>query len=90
MMRRRPTRVRMSSQDVRDLTSPGSSSRRPAPLSSSTVVERLTAGDEDEIKPDLYKSLPLPSPLPELAEDYYLILPLQFRFLRKDSPLLQN
>ena len=43
--------------------------------------------EEVPIESDLAKSLGLP---PDQLEDYLLILPLQFRFLRKDSPLLQN
>ena len=45
----------------------------------------LTTGDPLEIKSDLTKSFS-----PQELEDYLLVLPLQFRFLRKDSPLLQN
>ena len=48
----------------------------------------LMTGDPLEIKSDLTKEIPLDSP--QELEDYLLVLPLQFRFLRKDSPLLQN
>ena len=47
-----------------------------------SVVE--TSDGEPEISLDLFQS---PG---RLARDYYLILPLQFRFLRKDSPLFEN
>ena len=47
-----------------------------------SVVE--PSDGEPEISSDLFQS---PG---SLARDYYLILPLQFRFLRKDSPLFEN
>ena len=53
-----------------------------------SVVE--TTEDQPEISSDLFQSPGLPLLAPELARDYYLVLPLQFRFLRKDSPLFEN
>ena len=52
-----------------------------------TIAE---AGEEnDPIQSDTSKSNN-PSSLAQQLEDYLLVLPLKFRFLRKDSPLLQN
>ena len=45
--------------------------------------------ENDLIQSDASKSHNPPS-LAQQLEDYLLVLPLQFRFLRKDSPLLQN
>ena len=45
--------------------------------------------ENDPIQSDPSKSNN-PSSLAQQLEDYLLVLPLKFRFLRKDSPLLQN
>lgn len=45
--------------------------------------------ENDLIQSDASKSHNPPS-LAQQLEDYLLVLPLQFRFLRKDSPILQN
>ena len=45
--------------------------------------------ENDRIQSDASKSNN-PSSLAQQLEDYLLVLPLKFRFLRKDSPLLKN
>ena len=53
-----------------------------------TSIQKIEE-ENDLIQSDASKSHNPPS-LAQQLEDYLLVLPLQFRFLRKDSPLLQN